>query len=178
MGRNTPTYSAAERQAVAAAINSGVPASKVASLAASGELDGLPAFEIPVSSARDIAAANPSARRPPIPAEEHRERMSQLASQTLSVLERQREQIATRQQAADGDLQATDLTRLEKVARATKEVARLVSDLPEQARVPVAGAEAVRSETVDAMLRDMQQMKQEATLETDGASNGRTGGRG
>jgi hypothetical protein len=117
MGRWDPTYSDAQREAVAQAINKeGVAAPEVIRRAAAGELAGLPCFELPESTARDIAAKD-RLRAPADPDEDASERLYALLEDGVGTLEREMASIKERQREGDGRLPTADLSRIGKIAR-------------------------------------------------------------
>ncbi len=172
MGRTfDPTYSDGQRRAVAEAINDdddGLTAADVARLAAAGELAELAPFELPHSTAHEIAAKERLAMAADRDEDNEHERLTKLVDDGLTMLELQVAEIHTRQGEANGDLQAPDLTRLEKIARVAREFEKMsqaISDQP--AAKPVSPPNGVprSSPLLEEMARDLEA----ESTETNGA---------
>ena len=168
MGRLDPTYSDVQREAIARAINDdGLTAAEVAHLATAGELAELPPFELPHSTAHDIAAKERTATAPPRHEGDERERLTKLVDDGLTMLEGQVAEIKQRQEKANGDLQPADLTRLEKVARVVRELAKMSDAIREQPPVQPASPPNGNGSDSPSLLEQMQRDLEASSTETN-----------
>ncbi len=119
MGRYDPTYAPEEREAIIhAVLDEGLSARQAVERAAAGEL-GIPAFEMPVSTAQDIVG---DAKRN-VTVGEYRDRLEALAARGLAVVEGEMD--AVERTHADGRGRA-DQARLKRAVQGAQHLARLI----------------------------------------------------
>lgn len=129
VGRFHPKYTDEQREAIARAMNDRrMSAPEAVKAAAEGGLEGLPSFEMPESTARDIA--NTARRQPTQPVGDCAAALRSLQDRGLSLIE---EEMTKAEEASErGELSNAQLTRLAKCMR----LARSLGDLHVTPRSP------------------------------------------